>query len=94
MRGILSEIKSFLSCRDYSKGSSKKRDSKLGKYDLAKYYFHHVICFTCRRFSKQLDSIDQACCVLKESEPFLDQSLSEEVKAKILTTLRDSDSNH
>ena len=58
---MLSKVFKLFSCKEYSMLCSKDRDVQLSPYERFAKYFHHFICFTCRRFSKHLDIIDGAC---------------------------------
>ncbi len=48
----------WLSCKRYSQRSSRKLDGQLSLVELPGYWFHHVICYTCRRMTRHFGFID------------------------------------
>jgi hypothetical protein len=81
-------LKSFLCCQEYSKLCCQEKDHKLSILAKVAKSFHHLFCFTCRRFSKQMLVIDAACKTLldKETESC---KLSEDVKTRIKSSMTD-----
>ena len=56
----------WLSCEKYAESASRRLDQDLSLHEKLRYLFHHVICFYCRRFSKQLSFLNQALEKLPE----------------------------
>ena len=56
----------LISCREYSRLSSKRLDEPLSFFEAFCYWFHHVICMVCRRFDRQLRTIHRAGQALAE----------------------------
>ena len=83
MKNLLDIFKSLFSCQKYSHLCSKKHDANLTTLEKVKYTLHHLVCFTCRRLSKQLDSINRACNALNPDEQLKGKCLSKEAKEKI-----------
>ncbi len=81
-------LKSFLCCQEYSKLCCLGKDSNLSLASRIAKSFHHLFCFTCRRFSKQINVIDGACkkVLEKESESC---KLSEDAKNRIKSLMKE-----
>lgn len=54
-------IMKFISCREYTKLASKLKDDKLTTLEKLQYRFHHALCFTCRRYARQISILEKAC---------------------------------
>ena len=50
-------IFSLFSCRRYTERASKNLDTDLPALERAAMLFHHVYCFICRRFTRQITVI-------------------------------------
>ena len=50
-------MKSLFSCEEFSKRLSRSKDEELCFSNKFKLWFHYLLCFYCRRFSRQLDLI-------------------------------------
>ena len=77
---------SWLSCKRFCERCSQKLDSSLGLRDRIGYWFHYYLCFTCRRFQRQVKQIEHVFDGMREQE--LDHSktcepLSKEAKQRI-----------
>lgn len=81
-------LKSFLCCKEYSKLCCLDKDSKLSLMSKIAKSFHHLLCFTCRRFSKQIIVIDGACKNLLEKESD-SCKLSEDAKTRIKSLMKE-----
>lgn len=84
---FFSIVKSYLSCKHYTEMCCKSRDQNLTTFEKSKYYFHHILCFTCRRFSRQVEMIDKVCERLVDCDSSESTKLSEEAKSKISEVL-------
>lgn len=51
---------SWLSCKKYSQRSSRRIDGELTLSEKPGYWFHHLICYTCRRMTRHFGIIDSA----------------------------------
>jgi hypothetical protein len=80
---------SFFSCKEYTKYCCKKEVTPLTFTEKLAHLFHHVICFTCRRFSKQISALDCACKHLTKESSLGEKKLSEDAKKKISDTLKE-----
>ncbi len=91
MSTLIKKFKLIFSCKDYSEACCKSRDQKLGLVERFRFSVHHVLCFTCRRFSKQLDILDSACRNLYSKNEFdgmkNSKKLSDSAKLKISSAL-------
>jgi len=87
MKNITKNILQLFSCQKYSHLCSKGMDCNLSFSEKIKHRFHHLICFTCRRFSKQLNAIDAGCHALNPDEHLKHKCLSPETKNKIKSAI-------
>lgn len=72
---------SWLSCRKFCECASKKLDAEVRWYQLPGYYFHYMICLTCRRYKSQIELIDKALGN-EQSKQFFEQQPSLDSKAR------------
>ena len=91
--GVLCGLSS-LSCRRYSELASRRLDGPLSFSENALYWFHHMLCITCRRYNRQISMIEKALGRAHQ-EP-LDQTieqaapLSDDGKERIRAALKDA----
>lgn len=58
---------SWLSCDKYTESASKALDNvEMTRFERWSYKFHHFICFSCRRFLRQIRSIESECSNIGE----------------------------
>lgn len=74
----------------------KSRDQKLTILERIRLSFHHFLCFTCRRFSRQISMLDIACQKLYSKEELAGmkegKNLSDSAKRKISNALKEEKS--
>ena len=78
---------SWMSCEKFAEDSSKERDCKLCLYEKIRNVFHYCICFSCRRFKKQISFLDCMCSKYADDIGCPDQELSQEAKDRITSKL-------
>lgn len=83
----IKSLQKLLSCKHYSELTCKSRDKQLTRTESLIHYFHHALCFTCRRFSKQIDFIDSVCRRMKDADS--NTKLSDDAKSRICSTLKE-----
>jgi hypothetical protein len=76
-------LKSLFCCEEYAKRASTCCDGKLCLFQRAAHFFHHCLCFTCRRFSSQISIIDCACKKVLNEKPSKECCMSGEAKERI-----------
>ncbi len=75
--------KSLFCCEEYAKRSSTCCDGKLCIIPRIMHFIHGLICFTCRRFSSQIRTVDGACKKVLEGEISKSCCMSKEAKERI-----------
>jgi Cdc6-like AAA superfamily ATPase len=88
-KSYLQSFTSFFSCKEYTKYCCKKEVTSLTFSEKLAHRFHHLICYTCRRFSKQISSLNCACKYITTEGSLGEKKLSEETKKKISEKLKD-----
>ncbi len=84
-------ISNMLSCKEYTKLCCKSEVENLSFFERLCVKFHHIICFTCRRFSKQIDFLNSACKkVMNENSLQEEVTLSDSAKERIKNKLEAS----
>lgn len=83
MNSYFMKIRGFFSCKRYSEICSKKRDQDVCLLEKAQYLFHHILCFTCRRFNSQLTVLDNILKSWKEHDCPFSAKMSDQAKNKI-----------
>ena len=82
---------SLLSCKKHTELLSQAMDRPMGPWERFSLRFHAFICFTCRRFHRQLALMDLALKGLPESKEAhaesCEECLSKEAAAKIKNCL-------
>ena len=88
---MIAKLFSWLSCCEYTKRSSRYMDRELSLLEKPGYLFHHLVCLSCRRFSRQVLLINKVCECYEPSEgelPVGNQVLSEKRKEEILNDIQ------
>lgn len=89
---------SWLSCKKYSQRSSRRIDGELKPFELPGYWFHHLICFTCRRMTRHFGIIDSASkclghCIEEELSASDGETLSQDKSKEIQAMLEKMDAS-
>lgn len=87
---------SLLSCKKHTELLSQAMDRPMGIWERFSLRFHAFICFTCRRFHRQLELMDRALKGMpesKESHAATCECLSEEAASRIKKCLAEKDPN-
>jgi hypothetical protein len=78
---------SWLSCKKFCQCASERFDRKLKWYQVPRYVFHYCICFACRRYVSQLETIEKACGTsgedLNEAALHSSQCLSADARKRV-----------
>ena len=69
---------SWLSCERYTHSASRSLDQELGLWERMRYAFHHFICISCRRFSRQMNAIENYCGSPEGLEQLVDAASEEQ----------------
>ncbi len=77
----------WLSCKKYTESLSRSLDKPLAAHEKPMHWFHWFICFSCRRFRKQLLIIERAVKQCRDEPELLEAAgadgLSEEARSEI-----------
>lgn len=66
-RGFFSGLLQWFSCERYTESASRLLDNtELSTYEFCRYKFHYYLCYSCRRFLRQIKSIEHSCALLGE----------------------------
>ncbi|HMO18077.1 MAG TPA: hypothetical protein PKA63_07425 [Oligoflexia bacterium] len=76
------------SCKEYTKLCSFSGDRPLGFWEKICHRFHHLCCFTCRRFSNQIGFINMACRHVIDGNSC--SALPDEARARIEKKLKEN----
>ena len=85
---------SLLSCKKHSELLSQAMDRPMSPWEKFCLKFHAALCFTCRRFHRQLEVMDRALKGLpesKESHASSCECLSSEAAARMKQCLAECD---
>jgi predicted anti-sigma-YlaC factor YlaD len=83
------------SCEETARLVSERHDRRLSLFDQVRLRLHLAMCFLCRNFSRQIDTVRKLSKALGRSGPdslvaqtaLLDQSLSPESKSRMKDAL-------
>jgi hypothetical protein len=84
-------LKSLFCCEEYAKRTSNCCDGRLCLFQKIAHFFHHCLCFTCRRFSSQLSIVDCACKKVLNDKPTDSCCMSKEAKERIKKNLENTE---
>ena len=80
----------MISCPEATRLSSERLDRRLEGWELARYRFHLLICTMCRRYGRQMETLQQMIHANGEQLPeVLHQTLEPGVKDRIKSRLRE-----
>lgn len=81
---------SWLSCKKFCERASQRADGALSPRERTGYWAHFFICFTCRRFERQIKRIERIFHCLREkgldqaSECCLDENAKSRMKSMLV----------
>ena len=81
--------RSLFCCEEYAKRTSTCCDGRLCIFQRLAHFFHHCLCFACRRFSSQIHTVDGACKRAMDSKPRESCCMSKEAKERIKKKLEE-----
>lgn len=85
---------SWLSCKEYTQRASRSLDGKIRWDELPGFWFHHILCISCRRFKTQVEFLERVFRLAKLDEVAIavgeEASLSDEAAARIQQALNES----
>ena len=83
---------SWLSCRKYAERASQSLDHPLTFGESVKFRIHHILCFTCRRFRRQILEVEkglgQLAASAQRESPSEGPCLSEQARCRMEAALR------
>lgn len=56
-----------ITCEEYTELASKRLEDDPTPFERRAFFIHHIICFVCRRFLRQLRAIHEGCERLADS---------------------------
>lgn len=59
---------SLLSCKKFTQLSSRSMEKPLSIVEWLQYRFHFCLCFTCRRFERQIHTIQKVLSIAAERD--------------------------
>lgn len=63
---------SWLSCKEYTQRASQRIDAEIPWSEKPGYWFHHLLCASCRRFQQHILFIEKVLRALRSSNRDLD----------------------